>query len=403
MAPHARWLENETDNLLAFGRASRLDSGGFGWLDARGDLDPAHPAELWITCRMTHVFALGALLGRPGCAPLADHGIAALNGVFADSENGGWFAAVAADGSVAAPGKEAYGHGFVILASASAAAAGRPGARELLDRALAVSEEHFWDQAAGMVTDAWDTAFAHAEPYRGVNSNMHTVEAYLAAADVAGAPLWRERALRIAERVVGEAKANQWRIPEHYDSDWRAILEYNAKAPADQFRPYGATVGHSFEWSRLILELRAALGQAAPDWMEPAARALFAQGVKDGWAADGEPGFVYTIDWEGRPVVRHRLHWVAAEAVGAAATLFKATGEAEYEAWYQQWWDYIEKYVADRQDGSWRHELDAANAPASTVWDGKPDTYHAVQATLIPRLPLAPAFAPALAAGRLDT
>jgi hypothetical protein len=35
------------------------------------------------------------------------------------------------------------------------------------------------------------------------------------------------------------------------------------------------------------------------------------------------------------------------------------------------------------------------------VWEGKPDTYHALQATLIPRLPLAPALASALAAGLL--
>jgi hypothetical protein len=31
-----------------------------------------------------------------------------------------------------------------------------------------------------------------------------------------------------------------------------------------------------------------------------------------------------------------------------------------------------------------------------TVWPGKPDLYHAVQATLIPRLPLAPSMATAL-------
>jgi len=33
------------------------------------------------------------------------------------------------------------------------------------------------------------------------------------------------------------------------------------------------------------------------------------------------------------------------------------------------------------------------------VWPGKPDLYHAVQATLIPRLPLAPTMATALAKG----
>ena len=39
--------------------------------------------------------------------------------------------------------------------------------------------------------------------------------------------------------------------------------------------------------------------------------------------------------------------------------------------------------------------------PGSRTWEGKPDTYHALQATLIPRMPLAPALAAGLARGAL--
>jgi hypothetical protein len=38
---------------------------------------------------------------------------------------------------------------------------------------------------------------------------------------------------------------------------------------------------------------------------------------------------------------------------------------------------------------------------ARTVWSGKADPYLAVRATLIPRLPLTPMIAPAVAAGLL--
>jgi mannose/cellobiose epimerase-like protein (N-acyl-D-glucosamine 2-epimerase family) len=44
--------------------------------------------------------------------------------------------------------------------------------------------------------------------------------------------------------------------------------------------------------------------------------------------------------------------------------------------------------VIDRKLGSWHHELDRHNRPAATVWKGKPDAYHAVQATLLPRIPV---------------
>jgi len=405
-AAHARWLEAETDRLLDFGRASAQGVGTGGAFarqdDAGRPLDG--PWELWIACRMTHVHALGHLLGRPGCAPLVDHGVAALTGVFADPEHGGWFAEVERDGTPRSRTKAAYPHAFVVLAAASATAAGRPGGRALLDAALAVQEERFWDEAAGMVVEEWDAAFRELDPYRGVNATMHTVEAYLAAADVTGDDRWLERAVRMTQRVVGLARDHAWRLPEHLDAGYRPVLDYNADTPADPFRPFGATIGHWFEWARLTLHARAALearGADAPAWMLEAAVAMFDAAVAEGWAVDGAPGFVYSVDFSGAPVVRERMHWVVAEAIGAAAALHAATGEARFETWYATWWDYVATFVVDRVGGSWWHELAPDNTVSRTVWGDKADLYHAVQATLLPRLPLTPALAPALAAGLL--
>lgn len=405
---HARWLEHQTTSLLAFARPSPLPAGGFGYLDANGALVTARGAELWISCRMTHCFAMAAMMGHPGYAPLADHGVRSLlDGPFADKQNGGWYSAITADGAPASDTKEAYAHGFVILAAASAAAANRPNARELLDKALQTNLAHFWNEQDGMVADACSQDFATTDPYRGVNSNMHTLEAYLAAADVTQDPAWLHRGLRISTRVVHEnARSNNWRIPEHYDESWSPLLEYNDDNKADKFRPYGATPGHGLEWSRLILHLHAALHAIdpanAPDWIIPAAKSLYARAIEDGWAPGGTPGFAYTVGWDGTPVTTQRLHWVAAEAIGAAAALHHATQDPIYATDYQKWWDYVAEFVIDHEKGSWHHETDPDGRPDITIWPGKPDVYHAVQATLIPRLPLAPAMAPALAAGLLD-
>src|SRR3954468_9925207 len=120
-------LAGEARRLLEFARGA-LTPGGFGWLDDVGGLIE-RDLELWITCRMTHVAALGHLLGRPGFDGLVDHGITALRTSFHDHEHGGWYARIdGASGSAAADTKEAYGHAFVILAASSAVAAGRPGA-----------------------------------------------------------------------------------------------------------------------------------------------------------------------------------------------------------------------------------------------------------------------------------
>lgn len=400
---HHRWLEAETDRLLTFGRASQVMN-GFGWLDDDGVLLTDRPTELWITCRMTYAYTLGALLGRPGSGALADHGLAALAGPLRDAEHGGWFSSVGPDGP-ADPTKGAYPHSFVILAAASAVVAGRPGADELLTTALDVSLRHFWDEDAGMVVESWDRAFTACEPYRGVNANMHTVEAYLAAAEATGDQQWLDRAMRITERVVHEsAPRNGWRIPEHFDEDWQVIPEYNADAPAHPFRPYGATIGHWLEWARLALHVRAAIeasGAEAPGWLLDDAAALFDAAVDQGWFVDGHGGFVYTVDWSGSPVVRERMHWVLCEGLGAAAALFTVTGDGRYDAWYRTWWDHADAAFLDHRGGSWWHERTPDGAASRTVWTGKPDIYHALQATLVPRLPLAPVLASALAQGLL--
>ncbi|MDX3195802.1 AGE family epimerase/isomerase [Streptomyces sp. MN03-5084-2B] len=384
------WVRAEPARLLGFARGATHPGGGFAWLDDAGRPVLDRPVETWITCRMTHVFALASLRGADTGEQVA-HGVAALTGPLRDAGHGGWYASTALDE------KRAYEHAFVVLAAASAAAAGAEGARPLLAEALEIVERRFWEPAAGLVADVWDRGWTRLEDYRGANANMHTVEAFLAAADVTGDAVWAERALSIVERLIhGEARAHGWLLPEHFDPDWRVRLEFNRAEPAHPFRPYGATIGHLFEWARLAVHLGRALGPAAPAWLVPDAAALFEAAVRYGWAVDGRPGFVYTTDFAGTPVVRTRLHWVVTEAMAAAWTLHRETGDPAYLARFEEWCAHAETCFVDRELGSWHHELDPDNRPAATVWVGKPDVYHAYQATLLPELPPAASFAGAL-------
>jgi sulfoquinovose isomerase len=226
---------------------------------------------------------------------------------------------------------------------------------------------------------------------------MHSVEAYLAAGDVTGNPVWHARAASIAARLIdGEARAGTWRIPEHYDAAWRPLPDYNLDRPGDQFRPYGTTPGHSFEWARLLLTLEAAQ-TAPPAWLLEAATALFDTAVADAEHRDGHPGLIYTVAADGRPVIVARLHWVACEAVLAADALHRRTGEERFAAAAARWWDEIDRYFLDRNGGGWWQELAPDMTPATSTWSGKPDLYHSYQALLLPSLPLSPTAATALA------
>jgi sulfoquinovose isomerase len=391
----AATLASECERLLDFGRHFPHPLGGAAWLDTRGRPDLSRPVYTWITARMLHVYALGQLLGRTSDADLAAQALGGLTGRLRDGRSGGWLTSVD-DGDTSPDEKACYTHAFVVLAASSGTVAGLAGARDLLGEALEVWDRWFFDDMAGMFVDSWNRDFTRLDDYRGVNANMHAVEALLAAADVTGDHGWRGRALEIARRVALEfAEPQAWRIPEHFDSHWHPQLDYHHDRPDDQFQPYGVTVGHGLEWSRLLLHLEASLA-SPPDWLLPAAAGLFDRAVADGWAVDGAEGFVYTTNWDGTPVVRDRMHWVVAEAIAAGAALQARTGDDRYAELVATWWAYAERYLLDRNYGSWHHQLDATNSVIETVWPGKPDLYHAVQATLIPRLPLAPSLATAL-------
>ncbi|MGO1384000.1 MAG: AGE family epimerase/isomerase [Arachnia sp.] len=390
-------------DLLRFANRSRVE-GGFGYLTDAGDVDPDQPMELYQVARMTHGLSLGVLAAETPSlmgptlaemAALAEHGIEALStGPLLDIA-GGWFASVgpgeAVDGS-----KKAYAHSFVVLAATSAVAAKVPGAAHLLEEALKVVEERFWDEDAQMMVDEWDQDFRTLSNYRGANANMHSVEAFLAAGDVTGDRKWHVRAGRITERIMGWARDREWRIPEHANAEYTPQPELHRDQPAHPFQPFGATVGHGMEWARLLIALDESLGADAPQGLADAAIALYGRAVADGWAVDGADGFVYTTDWDGTPVVRARMHWVVAEAICTATILHRVTGEGRYADDLKRWWNYADQYLVDHQRGSWYHELDPANRPAAETWSGKPDVYHAYQASLIADLPTTPSFASAL-------
>jgi sulfoquinovose isomerase len=386
------WLEAELGRLLSFGTSARPGE----WLDDDGNGEPGRDRETWLAARSLHVRSLGALAGVPGSLPLAQAALTALAGPLHDAEHGGWHARLAPDGTPVRTDKGCYEHAFVLLAAGTAVRAGLADAVALRSAAETVLEEKFWDDNAGMCLDSWSPDWSTPASYRGLNGNMHAVEAMLATGG-----RWTERAHRICARVVDTAGTFDCRLPEHYDEHWRPEPEAGRERPDDPFKPYGATVGHGLEWSRLLLDLEAAVGATAvPAELVATARGLYATAVRDGWAADGEPGFVYTTDWSGRPIVRERMHWVVAEAIAAAATLHRRTGESAYADDYHRWWDYADRYVLDHVRGSWHHELDPANQPSRVVWSGKPDLYHAVQATLIPRYPVSASVADAVLAGR---
>ena len=381
-----KFLAELCDELLGFGHKFPSPGGSSYYLGDDGTPWKERNRETWITSRMAHVYSIGTMLGHEGSEELVDAALKGLRGELHDVKNGGWYAGLTASGEIV-ENKQCYAHAFVILAATSGMLAGRPGAEELLKDALELYDLRFWNEEEGLSCDTWNTEFTVLDDYRGINANMHTVEAFLAVADVAGKEEYRVRAGRIIDRVSGWARDNNWRIPEHFTKDWVADLECNKEKPDDQFKPYGATPGHGIEWARLITQWALSTykedKEGAAKYIEIAEN-LYNRAVEDAWNTDGAPGIAYTTDWNGKPVVHDRMHWTLAEAINTSATLYHVTKKEKYAVDFAEFMEYLEDKVHDHVNGSWFHQLDRNNRVIGTVWPGKSDIYHALQATLIP-------------------
>lgn len=434
-AENKQYLAQQARELISFGRKFPDKDGASFWLDSEGNPVSERDRETWITARMAHVYSVGTILqkersvntpfsgeikeilqgtdlpenilSREDCAFLAERAVHGLLTVLQNKEQGGWYAAVTSDGNKKGP-MQCYAHAFVMLASSSAYLAGIPESAGLMKKAEEIYDRYFWNEEEGLSCDSWDEDFKHRDSYRGLNGNMHSVEAFLAISDATGNEKYRKRAGRIISRVITWASENNWRIPEHFSEKWEPELSFNSNKKDDQFKPYGATPGHGIEWARLITQWALSAGSKSVINKEEenryigAAEKLYMRAYEDGWNADGAPGFVYTTGWDGKPVVHDRMHWTLAEAINTSSVLYRVTGNEMYSDHYRKYMKYLDKYVTDHEKGSWFHQLDRMNRPTDTVWPGKPDIYHAFQAMLIPYLDPEISIAAAAAGKRIS-
>lgn len=382
------FLEEIRKNLLEFGRQFPAPDGSSYYLGDDGTPWKDRNRETWITSRMLHVYSIGTMLGDKESKALAESALRGLKGALKDTEHGGWYSGLRADGEIL-PNKQCYAHAFVILSASSAMLAKIDGAEELLKEALELFDLRFWDEKEKLCVDTWNTEFTVLDDYRGLNANMHTVEAFLAVADALSEEKYRQRAGGIIEHVIKWFSENSFRIPEHFTKDWKEDLECNKEQPADQFKPYGATPGHGIEWARLISQwalstYRTESSSILTGKYVEAAKDLYNRAIKDAWNVDGAEGLVYTTDWEGNPVIHDRMHWTLAEAINTSSVLWQITNNRRYAEDYSKFMKYLDEKVLDHENGSWFHQLNEKNEVIGTVWPGKSDLYHAFQATWIP-------------------
>lgn len=384
---HRNWLLGQANALFDFFQHDSINpKGGFYDLDDTGKpLDAEGQVRgVHIAARAVHCFSIGALLGRPGAADVVDHGMQYIWNHHRDKKNGGYFWSLNNDGPVDST-KQGYGHAFVLLAGSSAKTIGHPLADAMIADVTEVLNARFWEPRHGAIAEEFNADWSQIDggTYRGQNSNMHLTEALMAAFEATGDKAYLDKAESIADLVIRRAAGSvDWRVAEHFSSEWVLDKSYRGN---EMFRPSGTTPGHWLEWARLLLQLWS-LGGKKQAWMPDAAKTLFAQSMLLGWDAD-KGGFFYTLDWEDAPAKRNKLWWPASEGAAAAHYLNEHLPSDYHEESYRKIWSVIERCFIDHTNGGWHEELTEDLVPAHTIFPGKGDIYHALQACMIPLFP----------------
>ena len=121
--------------------------------------------------------------------------------------------------------------------------------------------------------------------------------------------------------------------------------------------------------------------------MPDAAAALFEKAISVGWGRKVRRLFSTISTGTTRPTCATSFWWPSCEGVGAARFLIAHRPSAFHETWYRNIWDVISRHHLDHDNGGWFEQLDEQMRPSHTLFAGKGDIYHALQACLIPLYP----------------
>lgn len=341
-------------------------------------------------------YAAYATNTREEYAAYARHGLAFLDEVVRDREQGGFHWVLGPDGKVdpqLGDEKHVYGTAFVLYAAATV--------RQTLgdDRALSVArdafdwlEAHAHDREHGGYIEAHKrdgTPILSYDPdapiaqrrdrlgtyygFKSMNSHIHLLEAVAALAKVDDRPIVRKRLAELLEFVRDRFAVEPGALNLYLTRDGRAI-------------PAHDSFGHDIETAYLLLEAAEILGDPDNPQTLRIARMLVNHTLDNGW--DDANGGVYDQGeaFAGRIFDDGKVWWTQAEALNALALFHHRFGDQtnRYALALARQWRFIHDHQIDPVHGGWFNTVEKAgglkgDANKATQWKAN---YHTSRALM---------------------
>ena len=333
------WMEKVTDN----------ENGGFyGQIDGYEQIHRQANKGAVMNARILWTFSAAyRLLKDPQYLAVAERAFRYMLDHFIDREHGGIYWELNYKGNPVNTRKQIYAQGFALYGFSEFYRA--TGQQEALDQAIEIFrllEEKAQDPQYGGYIEArsrdWQPIVdmrlseRDANAPKSMNTHLHILEPYTNLLRI-----WRDPDLVTAQERLIDAFCNHIisRDTHHlilfFDEDWE---------PQSNVYSYG----HDIESSWLLYEAAEVLGnKELLNKVKPLCIAV-TEAACEGLQDDGSMIYELKGNFD-----RDRHWWVQAETVVGSAYASKISGDVNYLKKSQQTWEYIKKYIIDKENGEW--------------------------------------------------
>lgn len=340
------------DNILPFWTrlADEIRGGWYGTVKGDGILVPDAPKGAVLHARILWAFSAAyRVTGRKEYFAQAARAKEYLLTRFYDSEYGGIYWSLAADGTPLDTKKQFYALGFAVYGlSEYARATGDPEALEYAVRLYRDIETHSFDPAGDGYTEAaardWSKlgdvrlSAKDANERKTMNTHLHILEPYTNLYRVLRTGEVRARLVHLIELFLGRIwSPSTGHLGLFFDDHWHS-------------RDAGVSYGHDIEASWLLLEAAREAGDPALTARVTDAAARIAAAAGDGLQTDGS--LIYERHADGTSDLE-RHWWVQAENVVGQLWLWRYHGDDAALARAAACWDYIRDRLIDHTGGEW--------------------------------------------------
>jgi cellobiose epimerase len=367
------WVERSPDN----------DNGGF-WGRVSNDLSVDGSADKGLILNTRILWTFSRLfLESPESQfrAMADRAYDYVTRHFWDDRYGGAFWLVSCKGQPVDTKKKVYGQAFTIYALTEYGRVfGHQEARAKAQSLYRLVQEKGRDEIRGGYFETYERDWQLAADQRlsevdldekkSMNTHLHVLEAY--------ANLlrdWPDDGLRksvgeliniFLARIIDPAT---WHFRLFFSDSW-------------QSRSDGVSFGHDIEGSWLLCEAAEILGEQALVRPVRQAARMMARAVLDG-GIDSDGGLLYEAD-RGEISDDSKHWWPQAEAVVGFLNAYQLSGERDFYRAAAGSWEFIERFIVDRQHGEWFWKVSRTGEPSDEKYklDAWKGPYHNTRACL---------------------